>query len=70
LEARDIARAICAGFKDRPDECKHEKMEEVLKDEVNYELPEYGTSIGDSLLIAGLVILALNIVLLGICKWR
>jgi len=66
----DLAHAVCAGFKDRPENCKHSEVKEMFSNEDDWDIPEYGSTIEDSLLLIGLIVVGLNALLLAFCKWR
>lgn len=70
MDAEDIAHAVCAGFKDRPYNCSHDALKGHMKKLEEYYFPEYGNSMTVDLLVIGLLIIVINLVIIGICKWR
>lgn len=75
LDGFDIAHAICAGFKDRPVNCKHVEIQKVQNELANwgktfYE-PVFGAkSFTGDLIIAGALICLANLLCVGLHIWK
>jgi len=64
LEPMDLALAVCAGFHERPEECKRKYISDFLVNRDDWVIPDYGDTVYEEILFAGFIIIAINIVLL------
>jgi hypothetical protein len=70
FDPTDMTHAICAGFKERPAHCKRSFIKEFLVDREDWDIPVYGDTIVNELITIGFIIIIVNVLLLGFCKWR
>jgi hypothetical protein len=69
--AEDMAHAICTGFNERPhDWCDHSFIKDFLTRRDKWNIPDYGNSIASDIIFYAVIIAAINIVILGYCKWK
>jgi len=66
----DLTHAICAGFHKRPDHCKRNYIKDYLTNREDWDIPEYGFTMVEEIVLLGVLIIGLNIICLAYCKHR